>query len=114
VRCRSPPSTYYAPFLEPLVEDAQRLVAGGRGTGRPPGEQLADVVLEVGLGRRGEALALGLEGGLRPGEVAEVVGDGRAGPVAGAQVPLEGADQGVSGGVHGREARRSTMVSTVK
>jgi hypothetical protein len=97
--------------LEPLVEQLQDLVVGGGGGGGPSGEQVAQVGFQVGPAGLGEggAPAPGQEG-LGLAEADQVGGYRLVGAVLGAQVPLEGAEQGVGrGGVH---ARRSSTVIT--
>jgi hypothetical protein len=90
--------------LEPLVEQLEHLVVGGGGGGGPAGEQVAQVGLQVGPAGLGEGSASGSQERLGLAEGDQVGGYRLVGAVLGAQVPLEGAEQGVGRGrVHARE-----------
>jgi hypothetical protein len=92
-------------LLQPAVQHAQDLVAGGGGVGAAAAQDVAEEVLQVCLGGLLQPLAAGLQERLGQPGALQVVVDGALRAVLRPKVPLEGAEQRAGGGaaVHGAE-----------
>jgi hypothetical protein len=90
-------------LLQRGVQDAQHLVAGGRGGRRPTLEEVAEERLQVGPAGVQQGPAAAGQERLGLADALQVALDRAAGAVLGPQVPLEGAEQaGCIVGCHGR------------